>query len=266
MTRVAVVGNVSLDRVDGGPPRAGGAPFYCARALAALGGRPVVATACAAEHRDALVAPVEALGVEVAWLESDVTAIFGIRNRGDVREMRVEAVRPAWTPADVERLAPALEGVAWVHVGGLLRSDFPAETLAALARGRCVSLDAQGLARVARVGPLRQDAGFDRAALAEVSLLKVSEEEALALVGSAEPDVLRALGVPEVVLTLGSRGAVVITGGEATHVPARPPVVDDPTGAGDMFSASYVVARAGGAAPVAAAERAAELVARLLAP
>jgi sugar/nucleoside kinase (ribokinase family) len=225
----------------------------------------VVATACAAEHREVLVAPVEALGLEVAWLETDASAIFGMRYRGDVREMEVEAIGPSWTPADVERLGPVLEGVAWVHVGGLLRSDFPAETLAALARGRRVSLDAQGLARVARVGPLRRDSRFDPAALGEVSVLKVSEEEARALVGSDEPEALRALGVPEIVLTLGSRGALVIDSAEAVHVPARPSAAADPTGAGDMFAASYVAARADGAAPVAAAERAAGLVARLLA-
>jgi sugar/nucleoside kinase (ribokinase family) len=264
--RIAVLGNVSLDRVDGGPPRAGGAPFYCGRALAALGAPCVVATACSAGHRALLVEPVEALGLEVAWREADATAVFGMRNRGDVREMQVEAVGPVWSPADVERLGPALAGAAWVHVAGLLRSDFPAETLAALARAHRVSLDAQGLVRAAHVGPLRQDAEFDPAVLEHVALLKVSDEEAQALVGSAEPDALRALGVPEIVLTLGSRGSVVIDGPEATHVPARSALVDDPTGAGDMFTAAYVVARADGAAPVAAADRAAGLVARLLAP
>ena len=34
---VAVVGSLSLDSVDGGAPRIGGAPFYAARALRALG-------------------------------------------------------------------------------------------------------------------------------------------------------------------------------------------------------------------------------------
>ena len=34
---LAVVGSLALDRVDGGPPRIGGCPFYAARALRVLG-------------------------------------------------------------------------------------------------------------------------------------------------------------------------------------------------------------------------------------
>jgi sugar/nucleoside kinase (ribokinase family) len=47
------------------------------------------------------------------------------------------------------------------------------------------------------------------------------------------------------------------------HVHADP-VECDPTGAGDMFAAAYLVARADGDGPVAAARRAAAVVARLL--
>ena len=34
---VAVLGSVSLDRIEGGPPRIGGGPYYCARGLRAVG-------------------------------------------------------------------------------------------------------------------------------------------------------------------------------------------------------------------------------------
>jgi 2-dehydro-3-deoxygluconokinase len=71
--------------------------------------------------------------------------------------------------------------------------------------------------------------------------------------------------VPEVVLTLGPQGSVVIVRGQAEHVPARP-VGDgvDPTGAGDGFGAAYLAARADGHAPASAARRATALVAALL--
>ena len=264
MQPVAVVGNLSLDLLDGAPPRVGGAAFYCGRALAALDAPALVVTACALEHKDVLVGPLESMGLEVGWVEAPTTSTFGMRYRGDVREMWVEAIGPVWTPADVERLEPRLAEAGWVHVGGLLRSDFPAETLAALARGRRLSLDAQGLVRMPGLGPLQMDADFDPAVLPHLSVLKVSEEEAVALVGAATPEALDALGVPEIVLTLGTRGAIVIAGGAAEHVPAEPPVVPDPTGTGDMFAAAYMVARADGSDPVEAARRAAGLVARLL--
>ena len=66
----------------------------------------------------------------------------------------------------------------WVHVAPLLRSDFPAETLAALARGRRLSFDGQGLVRASEPGPLRLDADFDPAMLEHVQILKLAEEEA----------------------------------------------------------------------------------------
>jgi sugar/nucleoside kinase (ribokinase family) len=59
---------------------------------------------------------------------------------------------------------------------------------------------------------------------------------------------------------------VVVTASEAEHVPAAPidgPV--DPTGAGDTFWVSYLVARSQGAAPIEAARHATELTSTFLA-
>ena len=67
--------------------------------------------------------------------------------------------------------------------------------------------------------------------------------------------------MPEVLLTLGSQGAWVITPEAAEHVPAVP--VDgevDPTGAGDTYSVTYLVQRVAGAEPVEAARVAARTV------
>ena len=37
MARLAFAGNLSYDLIDGGPPRIGGAPIHCGRALRLLG-------------------------------------------------------------------------------------------------------------------------------------------------------------------------------------------------------------------------------------
>jgi sugar/nucleoside kinase (ribokinase family) len=259
---LAVVGNLSLDRVDGGPPRTGGAPFWAARALRVLGVRALVAVKCAAEDRRVLAPPLVALGLPVVWLTGESTAAFSFRYAGDRREMVVDALGTPWTPDDVS----GLEGVRWVHVGALASSDFPAETLAELARGRYVSFDGQGLVRPARTGPLQLSVEADLDALRHVSILKLAEEEARVLLGEPDEAALRSLGVPEVVVTLGSRGSLVLADGRLAHVPTQPvggPV--DPTGAGDAFSAAYLVARSSGHAPAAAARRATALVTGLLA-
>ena len=176
--------------------------------------------------------------------------------------MMVDALGPVWTPADLR----GLERADWVHVGALARSDFPAETLAALARDRRGSRSTgRGSSRPARTGPLALDADYDPEVLRHVSILKLAEEEARVLVGEPDADALRSLGVPEIVVTFGSRGLARLRRGPPRARPARP--VDgevDPTGAGDAFIAAYLVSRSSGYAPVPAARRATALVAGLL--
>src|SRR5947207_469049 len=65
-----------------------------------------------------------------------------------------------------------------------------------------------------------------------------------------------ALRVPEIIVTLGERGALVIHDGVEQHVPTRPLNVANPTGAGDAFAMGYLAARSEGLGPVEAAARA----------
>src|SRR3954447_14510165 len=247
---LAVVGNLSLDRVDGGEPRPGGAPFHAARALRVLG-RPAIVVAKGAEaDRRLLVPPLVRLGLPVLWRGGHATATFSFHSSGDVRSMVVEALGPEWTPADLR----GLERAGWAHAGALARSDFPAETLAALARDRRVSFDGQGLVRPARTGPLTLDAEYDPEVLRHVSVLKLAEEEARVLVGEPDADALASLGVPEILVTFGAEGSLVFAHGRLSRVAARPLDGEvDPTGAGDAFMAAYLVSRSSGYAPVAAA-------------
>ena len=75
------------------------------------------------------------------------------------------------------------------------------------------------------------DADFDPALLRHVSILKLSEEEARAIVGDGELEELRELGVPEVLVTFGAGGSLVLTRDEAVRLTARP-ATGDPTGSG----------------------------------
>jgi sugar/nucleoside kinase (ribokinase family) len=145
----------------------------------------------------------------------------------------------------------------------LLRGDFPPETLERIARRRRVLVDGHGLVRARRVGPLALDSDFDPALLRHVSILKLSEEEAQAILGDAELEELRGLGVPEVVVTFGARGSLVLTRDAAVRVTTRA-ARGDPTGAGDAFSVAYLGARASGHRPISAARRASALVSALL--
>ena len=267
MSRIALIGNLAVDRVAGGDPRPGGGVFHAARAAVGLGTDAVVVTRCAPADRSVALAPLEALGLPVICADASETTAFSFHYEGDLRIMTVEAIGDPWTAADVEGwAADALAGCEWVLVGGLLRSHFEAAAADALtAGGRRLLLDAQGVTRVAELGPLREDAAFDRGLLRDLAVLKLNEEEGLMLAGGLERERLEALGVPEVVLTLGSKGAEVLAGGELTPVAARPAQGEvDPTGAGDAFSLVYVDGRANGLEPAAAAARAAHVVTELI--
>ena len=267
MSTIALVGNLALDRVAGGRPRAGGGVFWAARAAARVGADAAVATRCAPGDRDIALSPREALALPVTCADASATTAFSFHYEGDHRVMTVDAVGDPWTPADVRGWAAGvLEQAAWVLVAGLLRSDFPPVTLAALARdGRRLLLDAQGLVRLARTGPLVQDGAVDPAVLSLPTILTLNDEEAEALVGGADPARLRSLGVAEIVLTLGSRGAVVVTPESETAIaPHEPSGPVDPTGAGDSFALVYLDGRARGAEPVEAARRASAVVAELI--
>jgi sugar/nucleoside kinase (ribokinase family) len=266
MKTLAIVGSLSRDRVDGSAPRVGGGAYHCARALRALGRRAVIVTRSAEADRTTLLTPLVALGLPVRWRAGTTTAAFTIENVGDERRMVVDAIADPWTPGDVRSwVGEAIADVAWVHASPLNRRDFPAETLAELARGRRLSLDGQGLVRPASTGLLELDAEFDPAMLHHVSVLKLASDEAEALGVTADGRSIRELGVDEVVLTLGSSGCIVFAKGRTHHVPAVSVQGNaDATGAGDAFSAVYVACRAGGTPPVTAARRASSLVADLL--
>ena len=66
-------------------------------------------------------------------LSAASTSGFALDYAGDERELSSTELGESWLPED----AAALEAdVEWVHAAPLLRSDFPAATLAAFASGR----------------------------------------------------------------------------------------------------------------------------------
>lgn len=264
MSRIAVIGNVSRDRVDHGAPTPGGCPSFAALAFRRLGLDGEILTRFAERDRDLFEPYLAGLGVPVTALPASTTSGFALDYDGEQRSMRIEAIGDAWSPADVRAVGP---GVEWAHVAPLARSDFPPETLAALADGgRHVSFDGQGLVRAPRTGPMTVDADFDPLLLRPMRVLKLAEEEA-AVVAGGRFDARSAarLGVPEILVTLGSAGSVVYADGRETPVPAAWPVLDvQTTGAGDVFMVAYIGARSEGEPPLAAAGRASEAVARIL--
>jgi sugar/nucleoside kinase (ribokinase family) len=252
---IALLGNLTRDVFPDRPSHVGGGPYHAARALQRLHVPARIYARCAEEDREELLPPVVRLGTGVEYVHGERTASFAIDYEGERRLMRIEALGDTWTPDDLPALA---DDVRWVHVAPLARSDFPAETIAALARRRRICFDGQGLVRVPKLGELELDGNYDPELLRHIAVLKLSEEEAEGLGDPAE------LPVPEVLVTHGLRGSTIYAAGQRRRIPAWALDVE-PTGAGDAFSISYVASRAAGFAPAAAARRATAVVADVLA-
>lgn len=262
MRPLGVIGHLARDIVAGSAPQIGGGPWHASRALHALGHDAIVFAKCGEPERPRFGRQLAALGLPHTLSASGETTGFSFSYDGDgVRTMQVEGMGEPWTPDDLpERM---LRRVEWLHVAPLLRGDFDAGMLAWLGRGRRLLLDAQGLVRRRSTGPLVLDDDFDPELLRHVTALKLAEEEARAIVGEGDLESLRSLGVPEVLVTFGLRGSLVITADVVEHIPANPVDVD-PTGAGDAYSVAYVAARTDGHSPLSAARRATAVVAALL--
>jgi sugar/nucleoside kinase (ribokinase family) len=258
---VTVLGNLSVDLVNDDPPSAGGCPSFAGVALAPLGEQACLVTRAAPADLPLFEEMLAALAIPYRVLPAATTSSFGLRyTGGDDRVMTVEAIGPSWTPEDLA----GLDVGPWVHVSPLLRSDFPVEVLAALAaRGCQLSYDGQGLVRASRLGHLTVDADFDPAVLRYVRVLKLADDEADVLAGRPfDADAAAGLGVPEVVVTHGSGGCDLYLEGTQFHVrSARQISGVHTTGAGDMFTVTYVAGRAAGLEPLDAARQAGAFVA-----
>lgn len=261
MRRLGVVGLVSLDRIDGGLPRLGGAVTYAARAVRLLSSPAVLATKLADEDRPRLAA----LRVPVTAGPAGRTIAFEHQYVGDDRHVRLDELGEPFTPEEMHGwLGTVLHGVEWVHAGALTRADFPPETLSALARGRVLSLDGQALVRPAALGEVVLDSAYDPELLRHVNVLKLAREELSALGLDPSERSLGTLGVREVLVTLGREGAVVYSEGVAERVPTTPLEGVDPTGAGDSWMVAYAAFRGERHSPVSAARLANGVVNALL--
>lgn len=240
---LAVVGQLSRDVIAGGAPRIGGPPWHGARALRSLGADARLVAKCGERDAVEFTRMLETLDLPFELVVGEETTVFSFSyDANGVRTMAIDVVGDPWRQEELR-----LDGVEWVYVAPMVRDEVD---VAWIAEGRRVLLDGHGLVRVPQPGPLVLDGDFDREQLRHVAMVKLADEEA-AVAGE--------LDVPEVIVTHGARGATV----NGVHVQAQP-VDRDPTGAGDMFGAAYLVARSQGADPVAAAQRATALVSELL--
>ena len=188
----------------------------------------------------------------LASLDVPVTALQP-RLRADSRSTTTAIAEPcAWKPsatrgrpATSSRSSPASE---WVT------SPAPAQRLPARDPRRAGCLRAAGVVR--RTGPRprparRRDGGRrrlrPRAAAAALGAQAGGGRGEIVAGGRFEARHAARLGVPEILLTLGSEGAILYLGGGEDAIPVTGPVLDvQTTGAGYVFMVAYTAARSDG--------------------
>lgn len=236
-------GNVTLDRTPSGLVP-GGPAYYAGQAWRWLGARARIFTAAAPDFpRSALE------GTEAEIVPSPFTTVFENRYAKDgARTQRVEsqAVRlsarclpAAWAHPDVLHLVPVLSELDPAALRGALQPRIT---------GLCI----QGLVRsVSGDGTVAQPPWEPPPTLLAATDVAVLGEDDVRGQGHLL-DVL-ARSIPIVAFTRGALGCDVITGGQTVRVGTFPVAEVDPTGAGDVFAAGFLLALASGAEPAEAA-------------
>lgn len=239
---LVVVGHVCRDVVSETPGwRPGGGVFYAASAAAKLGCTVGVVTAGGPE----IEALRDLVGVIVVSLHSPHSTSFENRYEAGARHQFLralsspipsEAVPPEWRKAPLALLAPVAD-----ELRPSMTRAFP---------HAMVGVSAQGFMRRLDVGHEVRYRPWDRAmeVLPHVAAVFFSEEDTA---GHTVPW----LGYcgPVLVRTQGAQGCELIHCGKHRRVPGYPADEVDPTGAGDVFAAAYLLKLSESRDPVDAA-------------
>lgn len=251
---ICIIGHITEDRVEiaGQAPRVqpGGTAYYAGIAAQRLGLATAVVTRLRMVDRGALLADLVALGVAVRALPSVLTTRFVNiypASDPDARRQRVDAVADPFHPDEL-----AVDARLYL-LGPLTRHELSPACAAVLGRrGGRVALDLQGLLRSVADGQVVLSSP-DRlpAYLEHVDVLKASSEEAMFVTGASTAEgaarALAAMGPPEVIVTSGSQGSLLLVDGEPYTIPAYPPpAVVDATGCGDTYFSAYLARRLAG--------------------
>jgi len=253
---IVVVGSLNMDLVVRTPrhPQIGetilGSGFQTfpggkganqAVAAARLGGRVrMIGRVGADAFGEALMAAASQDGVDTSWIRRDPQAPSGVAlitvdDAGRNTIVVASGANMRLTPEDVSAAESAFDGAGVLLIQ--LESPLPAvERAVQLARERGVHV----VLNPAPAQPLT--ASF----LSQVDTLIPNQNELELLSGvagtQAAVERLSALGVGDLIVTLGEEGVYVVAGGQQTTIPAYPVDAVDTTAAGDAFLGAYAVA------------------------
>ena len=231
MPRLLSVGHVCHDRAPGGDV-VGGSVTYGSLTARRLGWEVAILSSAGPDfdpQRELpgvpmFLQPSAATTRFVNEYEPDGTRRQTVTSRAD--DIRFEALPEDWRAPDALLLGPLVG-----ELSGVSASAFEAECVGAIAQGYVRAIDAEG--RVSAKGWDRPERD-----LPGVHVLFLSQHD----LPDADTRAREFLSlVPIVALTRGWRGLTLLTRDGVHDVPSLPRPEKDPTGAGDVFAAAFLV-------------------------
>ncbi len=249
MRHILVVGSATIDMIEhagtttlkmGGVVTYGGITFR-------KHGLPTTVLCNIAPHDARLREVLGRHGIVIESGSTSVTTMFVNRVDGDRRWQEMPAQASPLTADQWRRLAPRIDHL---HLGPLHPQDIDTAFLTAIAvTPMCVTLDVRGYTRRIANGHVTAGACADLPAALSISqVIKADREELEAVTDylrMTPRELMRVYPLREIVVTAGYRGgSVLLPSGDAIDYAApRVARVADPTGAGDVFFASYLAWR-----------------------
>jgi len=257
-----VIGEIHRPRLTIAVP--GGKGLNAARAASTLGGAPTAVGIVAGRAGDWIVERLVELGIDAHMA----------RATGETRTCVSVLDRSTGELTEIYERGAEIEPAAWDALEAIIRAELQSGDVAAIALSGSLPPGAppDGYGRIARIGaaaarPVPILADTYGPALAAVlverpAIVKLNATEASEATGVPVSDArsaadaaarLRDAGAGSVIVTLGLEGAVIVSGGERTHL--VPPDVHGsyPGGSGDAFLGGFAVAHARGEPIVKAA-------------
>jgi sugar/nucleoside kinase (ribokinase family) len=246
---IAVIGSTTIDKIISGDLsqfKIGGVTTYSGITYSRHGVRTLVVTNVAPDDLD-IVKRLQANQIVVHNGQTTRTTHFIHNVNADNQEQKVPQRAASIGGSQVTQ---NLEDIRMVHLGPLHASDIDIEAIRSLdGFKRFVILDVQGYARSVRNKSVSACISEQLPAVLEISrIVKANHKEYAAVLDFFKTDletVMNQYRISEFIVTSGDKGGFVqtITGERIRYDAAAINSIADPTGAGDIFLAAYVIGR-----------------------
>lgn len=228
---------------------AGGKGANQAVQIARLGGRVVFVCRIGNDcFGDDAVAGFKREGIDTRYVLRDNrhpsgTALIVVDKKGKNQIAVAAGSNSFLIPADINKARPAIERSRVL----LLQLEIP---LGTVRRAIEIASSPSGNSKVITILNPAPAARIESSLLKKIDVIVPNEREAQFLSGVSIRDsasaakagrIILKLGVKSVIITLGSKGSVVIDGGGASHIPPPKVKVIDTTAAGDSFCGALAV-------------------------